>query len=184
MQVHEILASLRRDHINCGRLIGLVRQQLDLPDGAPPDWHLLARIMRYMVEYGDLFHHRTEEFLYQRLRDRAGAARVHLDEIAQEHADLGRQAALCSSLVAAAPEDLDEKAAATALRSYVDQLEAHMYKEETHLFRLVTLLLTPTDWRAVEEQLERRRDPLFDGPVQESYLIVVRHLAAHAGLDG
>ena len=51
MQVHEILASLRRDHVNCGRLIGLVRQQLDLPDGAPPDWHLLARIMGLALAY-------------------------------------------------------------------------------------------------------------------------------------
>jgi hemerythrin-like domain-containing protein len=178
--MHELLASLRRDHVNCGRLIGLVRRQLDLPDGTPPDWHLLTRIMRYMVEYGDLFHHRTEEILYQRLKDRAGAARVHIDEIAHEHADLGRQAAVCSSLVAAAPEDRDTEAAATALRSYVDELEAHMYQEEKHLFRLANLLLSSTDWRAVEQQLACRRDPLFDGPVQEGYLIVVRYLVEHA----
>jgi hemerythrin-like domain-containing protein len=175
--MHEILASLRRDHINCARLIDLVRQQLDRPDGAPPEWPLLARIMRYMVEYGDLFHHRTEDALYQRLGDRASAARVHLEQIAQEHADLERQATRCSQLASAEPAARDETEAALALRTYVDQLESHMYKEEKHLFSLLYLLFTPADWRAVEQRLARHPDPLFDGAVQESYRIVVRHLA-------
>jgi len=175
--MHELLASLRRDHINCGRLIALVRQQLESSHGTPPEWSLLARIMRYMVEYGDLFHHRTEEALYRRLKDRAGAARVHLEEIAAEHDALGRQAAQCSQFAAAAPAARDEKEAALALRAYVDQLEAHMYKEETHLFPLASLLFTPADWRAVEQVLERKPDPLFDGAVEESYRVVVRHLS-------
>ena len=175
--MHELIASLRRDHMNCGRLIALVRQQLERTDGTPPEWPLLARIMRYMVEYGDLFHHRIEEALYQRLKDRAGAARVHLEQITAEHAELARQAALCSQFAAATPAARDEAEAVLALLTYVDQLEAHMYREETHLFSLANVLFTPADWRAVEQLIERRSDPLFDGAVQEGYRIVVRHLS-------
>jgi hemerythrin-like domain-containing protein len=175
--MHELIASLRRDHINCGRLIDLVRQHVERSDGAPPDWLLLGRIMRYMVEYGDVFHHRIEELLYAHLRDRAGGSRTHLDEIAEEHVQLERKAAYCSSLVAATPALRDEAAAVAAMRDYVDQLEAHMYREETQLFNLATLLFTPADWRAIEQEISVRSDPIFNAPVHEGYQVVVRYLS-------
>jgi hemerythrin-like domain-containing protein len=176
---HDVLELLRRDHVNSGRLLSLVRVQLALLDrGEPPDWNLLAKVMRYMFEYGHLFHHRIEDVLYERLRNRAGAARPALDKVAQQHAMLEQQVAGCRLLIAAAGVDDSEATLTTMLRAYTDDLEQHMHGEEQHLFPLIELLFKPADWRALQVELKRPRDPLFDAPIHESY----RNLAGRLGV--
>jgi len=63
------------------------------------------------------------------------------------------------------------------LRAYLDELETHMHAEEHSLYPLIELLFKPNDWLAVQRELARPIDPLFDAPVQESY----RRLAARLG---
>lgn len=171
------LRSLRRDHVNCGRLIAVLREQLDgFEADAPLDWDLLGRIMRYLFEFGHLFHHPVEDLIYDRLRLRAGAARLTLDGIAEQHRTLEQQTSACRLMIAAAGVDGSQASLVAMLRTYADELEAHMHAEEHCLYPLIELLFKPADWNAVEQELARPRDPIFDGPVQDCYVRIAARL--------
>jgi hemerythrin-like domain-containing protein len=173
------LSALRRDHVNCGRLLGVVRAQLDCVDaGEALDWELLGRVMRYLFEFGHLFHHRIEDLIYDRLRQRAGAARLTLDAIAEQHRTLEQQTSACRLMIAAAGVDGSQADLVWMLRTYVDELETHMHAEEHSLYPLVELLFKPADWSAVQRELARPLDPLFDAPVQDCYLRILARLGA------
>jgi hemerythrin-like domain-containing protein len=174
----DILGALKRDHVNSSRLLSLVGAQIEHIDhGDTPDWNLLAQIMRYTFEYGHLFHHRIEDVLYERLRARAGAARPTLDEITGQHAALEQQVAACRLLIASADASTGGGTLAKMLGAHSDDLNQHMHSEEQHLFPLIEVLFKPADWRALEADLKRPRDPLFDAPVRDSY----RNLATRIG---
>ena len=171
------LSALRRDHVNCGRLIAAVRAQLERVDGGEAlDWDLLGRVMRYLFEFGHLFHHRIEDLIYERLRLRAGAARLTLDGIAEQHRTLEQQTSACRLMIAAAGVDGSQASLVMMLRAYMDELETHMHAEEHSLYPLAELLFKPSDWSAVQQELARPRDPLFEAPVQDCYVRIASRL--------
>ena len=67
----KILATLRDEHANMGRLLDVLDDQIAVfGRGETPDYEAIRSILAYMIDYSDRYHHPKEDLIYHRLRER------------------------------------------------------------------------------------------------------------------
>lgn len=161
------MQKLRQDHVNLGRLLDILEQELDsLHEGTRTDYELMQDAMLYMTRYPDEVHHPTEDVVFRRLMDRHPATRPAVAGLLDEHEKLvERGRAFRAVLMQVVDGSLVSRAELEREgRDYVRMLRRHVQREETELFPLADQHMQPEDWQAVEAEIELREDPLF-GPV-------------------
>jgi hemerythrin-like domain-containing protein len=172
-----MLDRLHADHINIARLLDLLDEQCDhLQKCETVDTRLLKDILSYIAHYPDLYHHPTEDLIFEVLRRCDVGSAESVAALTLEHA----------TLTAAAGEILEALSAFTGqgviprerlvamLMDYIARSRRHMSFEESSVFPRARAVVSEQDWQAIERGLPHRDDPLFGRTVNEQYRALYR----------
>jgi hemerythrin-like domain-containing protein len=183
MAIIDPIAVWHTEHVYFGRLLELLRRQLDLFHRAErPNYELMLYIVQYLRDYSDQYHHPREDEAFARLAKRCPDLELPLARLHQEHRviahageTLVRQlnAILEGTIV---PRAEVEVAAATYLVYYGN----HIAKEEDDVLPRAAQVLTADDWKAVKDAAPSASDPLFGDPPEERYRELRRQIALEA----
>jgi len=166
------------EHLNFSRLLRLFEQQVALfAQGEAPDYTLMQDIVHYMRHFPDLHHHRYENEVFARMRERNPSLAPLVAKLLQEHRVIGALGEKLAGMLEAALNDgvvvrADLEATAAA---YLVYYRAHIEAEETQMLPHVKATLHAADWAAVATavQAQSRDDPLF-GPQAEQRFRALR----------
>jgi len=182
----EGLALWNRDHANFAVLLDLFERQLDLfHEGESPDYDLMSDIMFYMTHYTDVVHHPREDLAFARIRERDPDAAVVVDELEAQHVVLKASG---EALIHALDDIVNGSITSrdqleTPARKYLETFRSHMGREEEVLVPLVTGLLRPRDWSAIDAEISHVEDPLFGKNVDERYAALRAQIAREANIS-
>lgn len=168
----QVIAELERDHANIAKLLDFVESEiLAIGVGKTPDYALLQGIMRYMTQCPDRFHHPKEDVVFAQVLKCVPGARANIEALVDEHDSIGLAGRKFDRLLhASAVDSVDvREQLVTAANSYIRALREHMLKEERNLFALAKAVLSETDWRDIDEQVDAIEDPLFDAMIGNDY---------------
>ena len=154
-QEHAALSAVLRSMV---RLLEQHRKKNTLPDFAT-----LRAMLFYVDEFPEKRHHRKEtELLFPKLRARTPISRDLLDKLDQDHARGERRirdvehALLAFEMLGESRRETFER----TVGEYVDFYLGHMALEEREILPLAERVLTPDDWRGLDEAFAQNRDPL------------------------
>ena len=171
----EILRLLRDEHRNMGKLLSVLRRQIEcFKAGVTPDYPLMQSMLEYSLEYSALFHHPKEDIVYSCLREKHPGVIETINDLELEHRNLAN----CTRVFAEAINNICEGAELPRDRvmrmaeDFLDASEVHMSMEDKTIFPVAEKLLTDEDWDAIAAKAADRDDPLFGPQVEEMY----RHL--------
>ena len=172
------IAAWHAEHLNFARLLRLLEEQVArFARGESADYTLMEDIVHYLRHFPDLHHHRYENEVYARMREREPALAPLVARLLQEHRVIAacgeRLAELLDAVLGDSPvvrADL-EAAAATYLVYY----RAHIDAEETQMLPRVAATLRAADWAGIADSVaeQGRGDPLF-GPHAEQRFSALR----------
>ncbi len=174
------LRRLQNDHLNFRKLLRLFESQIALfHGGAEPDYELMRDVMHYMTQYPDRYHHPAEDLIFERLLKRAPAAQPLVKALEKEHEELVAGGVEMLQMLDEVVSDaiIPRESVESSARTYVQQLVAHMDKEESTLFPMAAQQLTAEDWTAIGAAVKRREDPLFSARVDQKYRAILEHLS-------
>tara|TARA_R100000789_G_scaffold92972_1_gene91840 strand:+ start:626 stop:1165 length:540 start_codon:yes stop_codon:yes gene_type:complete len=143
--MQDILNGLRKDHRNILRLLDAFARELSLLDAdGEPDYELLDDILRYSLDYPDQSHHRTEEYLVQRLLQEYPDVRDILRILLGEHEELRSAALDILNLLRHLLDGqvVDREVFSRNCRCFIDNYHRHIRREEALLFPLVEDVLS------------------------------------------
>jgi hemerythrin-like domain-containing protein len=181
-----LVETLREEHRNIGRLLRVLERQVDIfAGGGRPDYDVVAGVADYFLDFPDHCHHPKEDAVTARLAAKHPNHVATLGFIVEEHQALHRHAARFRELVAALLGETDVPRAEVvgAARRFIDAQWTHMRREERELLPLAERLLDAADWGAIEDKLDRRRDPLFSGEAEARFRKLSEQLVAWAAED-
>lgn len=188
IQIPDVITALDRDHANIAKLLEILESEiLAIEVGKTPDYYMLKKIMRYMTQYPDEFHHPKEDRIFARLATRRPEIRADIEEISKEHATIGSAGQKLNGLLRSS--DIDSvnvrEALAAAGLDYVRTLREHMLMEEGIFFPLAMEALTKEDWQQIDESIESATDPLFGEKIsdefQKLYALIIDRTESRSG---
>jgi len=175
---HPVLATLYAEHRYMATLLKLLESQLDqLEQQEPVDARVLYESLHYLTHYPDAFHHPREDLVYQRAGELDASLADSVDTLQREHdhlAELGTKALQC---VAAWQEtELDAADVLAPVGDYIQAMYRHMNAEEKLVFPEIERVLSPEDWRELEQEdlLAPAPDPVFGPKVSREYKNLAR----------
>lgn len=148
-------------------LVYVVRATRD----APPDFALLAAMLRYVEDFPERLHHpKEDQWLFARLRLRHPPAAALLDALQGEHAEGARRMReLCRALRRWREAQGDLAIAAGARAAFARLADAyaafhweHMRREELEAMPLCEAHFRALDWAEVDAAFAAHDDPLSD----------------------
>jgi hemerythrin-like domain-containing protein len=153
------LERLREQHRNIERVLTLIRLKADSlrPTGGA-DLRLLAHAVAYMEGFPTQVHEPSEDLVCERLLSRAASSGLLLDRLARQRREfLGMEAELSREIHRARGGDPDAyPRMREAALAYCYRCAAHIYVEETELFRRARHALDESDWEELQREQERR----------------------------
>lgn len=175
----DVIQQLQQDHSNFEVLMRILEEELDrLAESGLPEFDLIHEIMRYMIRYGDRFHHPLEDLVFARLRKKDASVIGTLDQLEKEHealADKGRMVLYIleggSDAETLTWHDIDDRC-----REYIDDLLTHKDEEEEVVFPLARVSLEEADWKAIRKQIEWQEDPVFGAALEQGYRTLYEHI--------
>lgn len=175
----DIFEQLHLDHINYSRLLNLLELHLDRHEtDVNPDYLLMQDIMKYMINYPDIFHHPAEELLFAEMGevDREDAATI--EKLCGEHTTLAELAQeLKQQLQNASTGHIVERdKILTVGRRYVDTYREHINLEEREIFPLLKSAISGEAMDRVGREIGETSDPLFSGPESDEYSRLFRSI--------
>ncbi len=170
---------LRAEHENMARVLDLLEHHVALfADAAEPDYELMSQIIDYFRRFPDLYHHPKEEVILTRLKKRAPDQAKRIGDLEREHEGcsdyLQNLARLHVQVLMGA--EIPRDAFIRAAREFIDNERRHMMGEEDVFFPIVLQELTEEDWRAIDEKVQRFRDPLGEPDRPFRFDLLRKHL--------
>lgn len=162
---HPTVCTIRQEH---AALSAVLRSMVRLLEqhrtkNTLPDFATLRAMLFYVDEFPEKRHHRKEtELLFPKLRARRPISRDLLDKLDQDHARGERRirdvehALLAFEMLGESRRETFER----TVGEYVDFYLGHMALEEREILPLAERVLTPDDWRGLDEAFAQNRDPL------------------------
>ena len=177
--MHRIMQILHDDHINVTRLLDLMEGILEqVQSGSLARVNVACKVMSYMTAYPDLYHHPTEDVVFQHLMMRAAETKPLVEQLFEEHQTIGAAGSdllgrlkMANVKVSVSPDELVRPGL-----QYLLLLRDHMNMEEGKIFPLAKVILSSHDWDLLDETIATTRDPLFGEQVQKSYQDLARAL--------
>jgi hemerythrin-like domain-containing protein len=142
------------------QLVGALRSP-----GVQPEFAVFHAMIHYIDEFPERLHHPKEDkYLFERLAERAPAARALVDELRAEHVQGARLVRELESALLAFEVNgaRDLPAFDAAVSGYAQFHWNHMRKEEAELLPLAERHLTESDWREIEHAFAGNDDPIAD----------------------
>jgi hemerythrin-like domain-containing protein len=185
MAMDDGISRWHQEHVNFGRLLDLLEQQLDgFHSGRRPDYELMLDVMYYMTHWPDVMHHRREDLAFERIKGRDSSVAPIVDELLGQHAALRRDG---NALV----ESLDDivngairtrESVETPGRAYIECFRKHIDTEESALTDVARRVLTAKDWSDIEAVGEHVDDPLFGPQVTQRFAALRAQIRREATL--
>lgn len=183
----EIFEQLHQDHINYTRLLNLLEIQLDRHEtDNRPDYLLMQDILKYMVNYPDIFHHPAEELLFDEIKEADDTDAATIEKLRGEHTTLSELAGeLGDQLKNAGSGHIVERDRILRLgRQYVGTYREHIKLEESGIFPLLKSAVDHKAMGRVRERIGEVSDPLFTGPVSDEYNRLFRSITEENAASG
>jgi hemerythrin-like domain-containing protein len=167
-----IIKILRSEHRNIEKLLLVLEEELKAFDRSEqPDYEILQAIVEYFQEYPENYHHPKEDVVFEKLKLRNPAAAKRIGNVKAEHqteTSLLHEFARAVDAILAGREFLRQNFHNIAL-DFIEHQRQHMDKEERELFPAAVEILRPVDWEEIEERLDNKKDPLFNGKIGEKF---------------
>ncbi len=177
----QVIATLRRDHVNLSRLLNVLEHQLTVFDEAgAPDYDVMEGLVEYFSDYPGLHHHPLENAVFRRLRERDPAAAEAVGDQEAEHQILAsltekfREAVRNVLLEAEIPRENFDHIVHELLTFY----RHHIKQEEVVFFPAAEQALKPEDWVEIEKATPGREDPLFGDKTADHFETLRHHVMA------
>jgi hemerythrin-like domain-containing protein len=177
--MNRLLERLDLEHRRLARVLDLLDKLLDgFHEGAEPDYELTCEMLEYMESYADQVHHPTEDLIFRRVLERAGADQPILGILMHQHrtlVELNRR--FRQSLEGVVHEEvLRRDEVESQGRELVDTLRRHMVLEDSEAFPLVLQYLSPDEWEELAEAAPDAEDPVFGAPDPARFRALYQHL--------
>jgi hemerythrin-like domain-containing protein len=179
----EIIDTLRADHANMRRVLGLVDSLLDsIEAGYPPDFVLLANALYYMRKFPGQVHHPKEDLIFRLLYARDPSVLDEVTYARDEHKEIAEMEDWLVELVLNAPRPgtASRQRMLESGRRYIETQRRHSEREERLLFPRAQSALTEQDWAEVAAQFKQIDDPVFGQHGQDRYETLLQHLMRRA----
>uniref|UniRef100_Q07JL6 Hemerythrin HHE cation binding domain protein n=1 Tax=Rhodopseudomonas palustris (strain BisA53) TaxID=316055 RepID=Q07JL6_RHOP5 len=167
-----MIEMLQEEHRNIAKLINVLEQELKVFDRRErPDYEIFQAIIEYFQDFPDRCHHPKEDVVFQILKQRSPAVAGAVGDIEAEHRLEGERLRRFSQMVddILADQEIPRDAFHIAAEDFIDHQRRHMAKEEQLLFPAALETLTPEDWAKIDARIDERKDPMFDGKVEDRF---------------
>ena len=168
----KIIEILLEEHQNIEKLLLVVEHELEIFDSSGrPDYEILQTIIQYFQDYPASCHHPKEEMIFQKLKARDPAAAKRFGDVEADHEVETRRLQSFARAVDSvlADQEFLRESFHLAVHDFVTYQREHLRKEELLLFPAAAKALLPEDWAEIDARLDDRKDPLFDGVVEEKF---------------
>ncbi len=168
----KIMEALREEHRNLTKLLVILEGQIAIfGEGGKPNYELLDKILDYMLNYSDLFHHPKEDLIFEKLRIRNPVATEAVGELEEEHNRLAELTKLFATAVSNIISEVQvpRENVLNVAREYVDSMRRHIEMEEQKFFPAAMENLTEADWAEIHAADDQPADPLFGPDTEESF---------------
>ncbi len=174
----DIIDQLHRDHTNFAKVLRLLAEQTEvLRNDGSPDYTLMRDIVDYFANYSDLFHHPSEDTVFQVYMQHHHDLDDTLQRLMAEHGELRALThELYDTLEGIQNTILPKEVLANELSAYLHKQQAHMDLEETRVYPALAKALTPQEREQIQARLPTPKDPLFGEEVQEEYETLYRQI--------
>jgi hemerythrin-like domain-containing protein len=168
----KIIDLLLEEHQNIERLLLVLEHELEIFDrSGRPDYEILQTIIQYFQDYPERCHHPKEEMIFEKLQARDAVAAKRFGDVEAEHEVETRRlrgfARAVDSVLA--DQEFLRESFHLAVHDFIEHQRQHLQKEERLLFPAAIKALRREDWAAIDARLDNRKDPLFDGVVEEKF---------------
>jgi hemerythrin-like domain-containing protein len=170
--MRDTLSSLRLEHSNLSRLLGLIEKQVARAEaGKRMDEELLRLASDYFLDYPDQCHHPKEDLVYNLLRMRDPESRAGLRDLVTDHRRLHELAQAFSDAVRRLHEEpqAGKPTPREVMLEFTKHYRQHMQLEEERFFPLAEQRLSRDDWDSLDFTMFDRDDPLFDHVVEKRF---------------
>ena len=172
-----MLDRLHAEHVNIARLLDLLEEQCDLLQrGEAVDTRMLQDIFSYIAHHPDLYHHPSEDLLFEVLRRCDPSSIESVDALSLEHGTLTKAATEILAMVSAFTGQgvVPRERLVGMLLDYIARSRRHMAFEESTVFPRARSVVSEQDWQAIERGIPRKEDPLFGRAVSDQYRALYR----------
>jgi hemerythrin-like domain-containing protein len=172
-----MLDRLHADHVNIARLLDVLEEQCDLLQrGETVDARMLQDIFSYIAHQPDLYHHPSEDLLFEVLRRCDPSSVESVDALSLEHGTLTKAANEILAMLSAFSGQamIPRERLVGMLLDYIARSRRHMSFEESTVFPRARAMVSERDWQAIERGVPHKEDPLFGGTVSEQYRALYR----------
>ncbi|HEX3117170.1 MAG TPA: hemerythrin domain-containing protein [Bradyrhizobium sp.] len=168
----KIIDLLLEEHQNIERLLLVLEHELEIFDrSGRPDYEILQTIIQYFQDYPERCHHPKEEMIFEKLKARDAVAAKRFGDVEAEHEVETRRLRSFARAVDSvlADQEFLRESFHLAVNDFIEHQRQHLRKEERLLFPAAIKALRREDWAEIDARLDNRKDPLFDGVVEEKF---------------
>ena len=167
-----IIEQLHEDHKQLVRILYHLEREIKALSGltnTPGSLEALLDILDYIQVYPEIWHHPTEDVIYQMLQEKAIPGPDLLTEAIEEHAVLELLTDNLQQYVnaSATGQQLSSARFIKSAGDYVSRQLRHMEQEQTILFPLAEKYLNKNDWEKIKQQLKDRQYSLEEPRLQK-----------------
>ena len=163
--IGEVANILRKEHFEIAQILDMLEREFDkLKQGDDPDYELINLLVEYLATYPDAIHHRKEDLVYRKLRDKLLPQKGEIFDLVAEHEKIDDLVKSLSHVVdqIELDQELPKAKVYQVVRDYIDFLRRHMSMEETSFLPLAELHLKPEDWEEITLSIKSVTHPMFD----------------------
>jgi hemerythrin-like domain-containing protein len=194
--MHATLQIIRSEHQALTAMLRSIRLLLaeHRRSNTLPDFGVLRAMLFYVDEFPERMHHTKEsDLLFPMLRGKGREADAVLDRLDHDHArgegairQLEHELLGFEMMAETSQGPQRRERFEKAMNAYIDFYLSHMHVEETEVLPLAEQVLSPAEWRRLDEAFSLNRDPIVnydtDGPYRPVFQKILMHLPAPLGL--
>ena len=174
-----IIEILLEEHRNIEKLLLVLEQELEVfARSERPDYEILQAIIQYFQDYPESCHHPKEDMVFKKLKVRDPAAAKRIGDVEAEHQVETNRLLRFAQAVAdiLADREFLRQAFHNVVHDFIEHQRQHMDKEERLLFPSAAKALRPEDWAEIDVRLNDRKDPLFNGVIENKFHALQRNI--------
>ena len=140
------------------------------------DYEILQAIIQYFQDYPESCHHPKEDMVFKQLKVRDPAAAKRIGDVEAEHQVETNRLLRFAQAVAdiLADREFLRQAFHNVVHDFIEHQRQHMDKEERLLFPAAIKALRLEDWAEIDARLNDRKDPLFNGVIENKFYALQR----------
>ena len=173
--MHPYIVELRREHGEMARLMRTLWFKVRaLQADREEDYELMERMLAFMTDFPDRYHHPRENLLFDAISQRTSEVDDVIANLRRQHEEIASHGKELLTLLGAAEagEPTSKQEIVRECHEYIMAESRHMHEEEFAVFPLAESVLTPAEWDRlhdqsaglrVDEPMERRRFGDFVG---------------------